>query len=187
MNGGASERPSCVYRLTAADVIEFVDEGWGRFAVENGAPTLAEGVVGTSLWGYVSGQKVAHLSRELLAKVRGSGREATIPFRCDSPTVRRFLRMRVVPLAGKRVEFHTWVEREATFSEPVPFLDPAVPRDLDTLLRMCAWCKKLDVEGTWLEIQDAIGRLRLFDHPAVPAITHGICDRCFELVTADSP
>jgi hypothetical protein len=95
--------------------------------------------------------------------------------------------MRVVPLAERKVEFHTWVEREAPYPDPVALLDPAVPRNPDTLLRMCAWCKKLDVEGTWLEIQDAIGRLRLFDHPAVPAITHGICDRCFELVTAASP
>ena len=96
MIGTASERLTYVYRINPDDVIEFVNDAWVRFAVENGTPTLAHEVIGSSLWNYISGPQVVHLSKELLARVRESRCDATIPFRCDSPRVRRFMRMKIM-------------------------------------------------------------------------------------------
>jgi hypothetical protein len=185
MNPPSSERLTYVYRITPDDVIEFVNDAWGRFAKENGTPGLAQGVLGTSLWNYISGQEVIHLSRELFAKARDRKCEVAIPFRCDSPSVRRYMQMRVVPLTDRKLEFCTWIEREEPYSERIHLLDLAVPRDHEWLLRMCAWCKKIYVGCSWLEIEEAIGRMRLFDHVAMPTITHGICDRCFQMMAAD--
>lgn len=173
-----------VYRISPDDVIEFVNDAWIRFALENGAPSLTR-IVGTSLWNYISGPQVVHLSRELLAKVRERRCEATVPFRCDSPWVRRFMRMSILPLPKGQVEFRTWIEREEPFTTPIQLLDSACPKDHEKLLRMCAWCKKIDVAGSWLEIVEAIHRLRLFDLPTVPAITHGICEGCLKMVTGE--
>jgi hypothetical protein len=94
------------------------------------------------------------------------------------------MRMRVVPLATGAVEFSSWIEREEPFAEPIPLLDPAVPRDPGAFLRMCAWCKQIDAEGSWLAIEEAVERLRLFDRPTLPAFTHGMCDRCFRIIIA---
>ena len=183
MSVTANER--LTYRINPDDVIEFVNDAWVRFAVENGTPSLAQGVVGSSLWNYISGTQVVHLSRELLARVRESRCEATIPFRCDSPTKRRFMRMRILPLGKSKVEFGTWIEREEPYTEPIKLLDPTVSKAQDKLLRMCAWCKKVDVVGSWLEIEEAIRQMRLFDRPAIPAITHGICDGCFKMIATE--
>lgn len=176
-----------VYRITPEDVIEFVNDAWLRFAVENDAASLAQEVIGTSLWNYVSGYIVVQLSKGLLARVRESKCEVTIPFRCDSPSVRRFMQMRVVPLAKGGVEFCNWTEREEPYLERVHLLDPTGPKDPEIVLRMCAWCKTIYVGNSWLELEDAIGRLRLFDLLAEPTITHGICDHCFQMMTTDTP
>jgi hypothetical protein len=178
MNSPSSERLSYVYQISPDDVIEFVNDAWLRFAVENGSPKLSQEVIGTSIWNHISGQSVVQLSRDLLAKVRESGCEVTIPFRCDSPWIRRFMWMNIAPLAQGRIEFRTWIEQEEPYKKPIQLLDPAVPRDDANLVRMCAWCKKIDVEGEWFEIENAIAYLRLFDFPTLPAITHGICKGC---------
>lgn len=146
MNGNSAERLTYVYRITPDDIIEFVNDAWIRFALENGTPILAQGVVGSSLWKHISGPQVVHLSRELLARVRESRCEANIPFRCDAPTKRRYMRMRILPLGKGKLEFGTWIEREEPYAEPIWLLDPIVPRGHEKFLRMCAWCKRIEVE-----------------------------------------
>jgi hypothetical protein len=182
MNGTSSEQLACVYRISPDDVIEFVNASWQRFAVENGTSTLSHDVIGTSLWKYISGHQIVQLSKELLARVRETRCEVTIPFRCDSPTMRRFMRMKIAPLSKGRVEYITWAERETPLTKPIKLLDPAVPKDQERFLRMCAWCKKVHGEDSWLEIEEAITRLRLFDSRSTPAITHGICESCFKMM-----
>ncbi len=77
-------------------------------------------------------------------------------------------------------------EKVARAARPTPrTLDPATLRDTEALLRMCAWCKRIAADGDWLEVEEAGGRLRLFDRPAVPTITHGICDPCFNSVMTE--
>jgi hypothetical protein len=47
------------------------------------------------------------------------------------------------------------------------------------LLRSCGWCKRVDVGGgEWAEVEEAVVRLRLFDLPKLPLLTHGMCEGC---------
>ena len=43
---------------------------------------------------------------------------------------------------------------------------------------MCSWCKRVDVEGAWSDVEAAVQRLRLFELTSLPQITHGICEPC---------
>jgi len=180
MNPLSSEKPPYLYRITPDDLIEFVNDAWIQFAEINGSPTLPQKVIGTTLWQYISGQEVVHLSRQLVAKIRQTKTEVSVPFRCDSPSIRRFMRMKIMPLAQGRIEFCTWVEREEPFQNPIRLLDPCATKTPMELVRMCAWCKKIAKDGCWLEVEDAIEQLRLFDRLTLPAITHGICDSCLK-------
>lgn len=126
MNAPSDDTLTYLYRITPDDHIEFVNDAWIRFAEENGTPTLPQNVIGTSLWKHISGQEVVHLSRQLVAKARQTKTEVSVPFCCDSPSLRRFMRMRIVPLSQGRIEFHTWVEREEPFQNPIRLFDPVV-------------------------------------------------------------
>jgi hypothetical protein len=178
----SDDTPTYLYRITPGDLVEFVNDAWIRFAEENGTPTLPQKVIGSSLWQHISGPEVAHLSRQLLAKIREMKTEVSVPFRCDSPSMRRFMRMNIIPLDQGRIEFRTWVEREELVQHPIRLLDPCATQNIAGLIRMCSWCKKIHKNGCWLEIEDAIEQLRLFDPQTIPAITHGICDHCLKMM-----
>ncbi len=64
------QAPPVVYRISADDIIEDVNDAWARFAIENDAPALATEVIGRSLWDYINGLDVVHIYRLLLARVR---------------------------------------------------------------------------------------------------------------------
>ena len=66
--------------------------------------------------------------------------------------------------------------------DPCPELFPTEPRSGD-LLVMCGWCKKVRVDAVvWVEVEEAIKQLRLFHATALPRISHGICERCTDIV-----
>jgi hypothetical protein len=49
---------------------------------------------------------------------------------------------------------------------------------------MCGWCDRFEVEGEWVEVEEAARRLELFDRPELPALNHGICPDCSEMLLA---
>lgn len=172
--------PDVIYRIDAHDALISANAEWDRFAAENGTPVLAfDKIVSRPLWRYISDQTTRHLYETVLFRIR-SGRTVRFPFRCDAPALRRFLEMEATPMERGGVEFRVRTLK----TEPRPFmplLDPSAPRD-DSAVRMCAWCKKVAVGQAYFEVEEAVERLRLFDRPALPLITHGICPECDALM-----
>ncbi|MGF1677686.1 MAG: hypothetical protein ACFCUX_00665, partial [Candidatus Methylacidiphilales bacterium] len=104
--------------------------------------------------------------------------------RCDGPACRRLLEMIIRAAADGSVEFETkslHVEDRA----PVALLSRGAARSTE-LIRVCAWCNRIDSgsgSGEWVEIEDAVERLGLFELQEVPQLTHGICEACFDSMT----
>lgn len=163
------------YRLDDRDDIVFVSDSWGPFATANGAPGLAAGVLGHSLWDFVGEITTRQLYRDLIARVR-TGRTAAFDYRCDAPERRRFMHMTMRPCDRHGVEFES-VTLRTEGRRPVAIAarsaDPA-----QRLLRICSWCKRVDVGRAWDDIETAVSRLGLFAAGAPPALTHAICAPC---------
>ena len=49
---------------------------------------------------------------------------------------------------------------------------------------MCGWCDRFLVDGEWVEVEEAVTRLGLFQLPQMPAIGHGVCPDCTEMLLA---
>ncbi|MDE3153375.1 MAG: hypothetical protein KGL93_14110 [Gemmatimonadota bacterium] len=168
------------YVLDKRDRIEWVNDAWRQFAEANGAPSLADGVIGTELWRYVAGPETQAIYRTLFDRAR-EGREIRVPYRCDSPTMIRDFELTVsrVGDAGLRCETRVVEERSRP---PIVLLDAAAPR-ADGLIHMCGWCKRVKLQD-WVDAEDAVNVLGLFTGGPVPQITHGICPECMERVLA---
>jgi hypothetical protein len=175
---------ACMYELDADLCIRAVDAAWSEFAAANGAPELVAppGPVGQSVFACIQDSTTADLYGRLFEHVLRTGESVVLPFRCDSPTLRRFLEMeiRTCDLAG--LQLQTRVHRLEARA-PVALLERAAPRGGD-LLRMCGWCKDVEVAGRWHDVADAVVALRLFEREVVPGITHGICPPCYERAEA---
>lgn len=173
------------YELDAEDCIQAVSLNWLEHACLNGAPELKqEAVIGRSLWDFVEGKETRHLSSLLFSAARQRQRPLGFPFRCDSPTYRRFVRLSVVPLLDSALEVSSETVREE-LRRYVALLDPQVSRSAD-FLTICSWCKRILLSGNeWVEVEMAIHRLDLFGATLLPQLSHGVCGECASRIDAE--
>jgi hypothetical protein len=166
------------YAIDDEDRLIKVDDGYYRFATENGWAGAGDSL-GRSIWDFVAGREVQKLQRLLLRRVREGVRDVELPFRCDGPDVTREMDIRIAAdKTGRVVLFSAKLRAEEPREEPQPLLDPDAPRDESDFLPMCAWCDRFLVEGEWVQVEEAARRLELFRRTELPALDHGICPEC---------
>ncbi len=167
-----SDPAPVIYRIDRHDTIVSVNEAWREFANANGVPALADEALECSVWDFITGMEVSFLWREILARAR-NGRVLSFPYRCDSPTQRRRLIMRVVPLPEGALEFVSSVSR-IEHRDPMALLSAHYGDG--AAIRSCSWCRRFDAGG-FVEVEEAVARLGLLEQDMRP-ITHTICETC---------
>lgn len=179
-----SDSKRCRYRVDAGDVLAWVDDWFLAFARENGASELtwAE-VLGRSLWEFIDDTATRDLYKHIHSRVRATGRQVVLPFRCDSPTLRRHMLLRITLVDSGDLMY----EGVLTRAEPTAVLnvlDPAFPRSR-AKLTLCSCCKRALVETSgWLKVEDAVARLGLFEKPKAPRLNYTVCHECSEVFAA---
>ncbi len=168
----------CVYRLDSEYKIIFVNEFWTLFASDNHADNLCDQeVLGNSIWDYITDRETVELYKAILVKVAQENTVIRFPFRCDAPTARRFMEMQVSRLPNGSYEFASVILR--TESRGFQPLLSAFGKKGDDFIRSCGWCKKIAVPPErWVEVEEAVQVLKLFNQSVLPQITHGICPHC---------
>ena len=171
-----------MWTIDSADKIVQVNDNWLAFAQENLSPHLmAALVLDQSLWRFIQGQETTYLYKQIFDRVRAGVTPVTFPFRCDSPDCRRFMEMQLSLLPGNAIHFTSHILREE-WRDPVDLLDASRDRSGE-FLKICSWCKKIDIPGRgWGEVEAAVDALDLFGHRSLPRMTHTICDSCYDAV-----
>jgi hypothetical protein len=171
------------YAIDEQDHLVRMDEGYYRFAEENGWAEAGSSL-GRSLWDYVSGDELVKLQRLLIRRVRDEVGDVELPFRCDGPGVRREMSIRIVARPGGRIVlFSARLRSQEERDVPQPLLDSESPRG-EEIIEMCGWCDRFEVDGEWIEVEEAASRLELFSRAELPALSHGICPDCNEMLLA---
>ena len=149
---------SFIWIIDDADKIVHVNDDWLAFARENTAPQLtASLVLDQPIWRFIQGQETSYLYQQIFGRVRAGISPVKFPFRCDSPDCRRFMEMKLSLLPGDAIQFIAHILREE-WRDPVDLLDASRDRSGE-FLKICSWCKKINIPGQgWGEIEAAIGR-----------------------------
>lgn len=168
---------AAVLRLDASDSIVEASPGWLESLCPDGGPGLtAPAVLGRPFSDFSPDPDMAPVYQLVFKRVRATGQPMSVPYRSDALTERRYMEMEVVPLPDGFVECRTHtllVERRPAEAPPDPWGSGA-----DTLLPVCAWCRKVRLaDGSWAPIEAAAERLALFLGPA-RRLSHGICPAC---------
>lgn len=174
------------YRIDRNNVLVSVSENWDRFLADNAgaASASAAEVVGRALDQFIADEDTRSLYALVLDSARRSNRPIAFRFRCDSPTERRFCELRVSAGSDGTVDFESRIFRTEQ-RRPVPLLQAEGPRDRDEFLKTCSMCKRIAVnDSEWIEIEAAMGRLRLDRRERTPRITHGMCADCHAGIVA---
>jgi len=175
------------YRVDRSDRLSAVDDAWLDFARDNQAAELTrEHVLGEPLWQFISGHETRQIYQLLLERIRAGGGPISVPFRCDSPDRFRFMQLDL--RAGERgsVEFTGILERDLARHHT------AILERLRTNARytfpICSFCRRIFAFGEWLELEQAVARLRLLESEDPPGIEEDVCTSCQEkcLALADA-
>jgi hypothetical protein len=168
---------SVIYGINCDDVIVGVSRAWDRFASANAAPGLVfVSMARRRLWDHITDATTISIYRDVVRRVR-EGATITLPLRCDSPTLRLWLTLTASPMRHGGVKFTSRTIRQEARPH-LAIMDPSVPRS-KALIKTCGWCRKFQVPGrAWVEAEEAVRQLNLFEHPGLPRLTHGICPVC---------
>jgi hypothetical protein len=171
------------YVIDHEDRLVSIDEGFREFAAENGWDGTGE-ALGRSLWEFVAGEEMQKLQRMLIRRIRDGIEPVELPFRCDSPEATRTMSMRIASRsAGRFVAFTSRLIAEQQRDRRQPQLSAPARRDEETLT-MCGWCDRFLVAGDWVPVEVAAAALDLFLSARLPAISHGACPDCTEMLLA---
>jgi hypothetical protein len=167
----------------ATDRIVEIDGPWDAFAARNGAPALTRAaVLSQSFLACVDGAEMKQLTTMLLSRVR-SGEAVSLEFRCDSPGERRHLLFECFPVGDAAVHCATSLLRAEP--RPVPAILGSSVARTEEILMVCSWCCRVRLDDAeWVEVEESIARLGLFEKPAVPRLSHGLCPACAPLLRA---
>ena len=85
-----------------------------------------------------------------------------------------------------QVEFRSRV-LHAESRDPLALLLPGVAERSGPLLMVCSWCKAVEADHMWLEMERAVERLGVLAAQVLPPISHGICPPCSEQMSRWRP
>ncbi len=119
----------------------------------------------------------------LVRRIRGEARSVDLPFRCDGPDVRREMDIHIAARSSGRFVLFSARLRSEQPRDFQPLLAGEAPRG-EEALTMCGWCDRFLVGEEWVEVEEAVARLGLFKLAEMPAISHGVCPDCTEMLMA---
>jgi hypothetical protein len=166
------------YRIDGWDHIVEIGGAWESFAAENdGRAVAAANVLGRPLWDFITGPTTVLIWRQVLDHVRQIGVSVRFSYRCDSPQLRRFMRMAVSPQPKGGVLFESQLFR----TEPRRMPLHVRLGDSATVAR-CSLCNFLQVRGVWTDVVDAVEIGLVMDQDLPVVVAYGICPRCRNLL-----
>jgi hypothetical protein len=175
------------YTVDAEDFVISFNVEWTRFAEDNESPDLADigQLSDRSIIEFVESYSCKTLYTMLLARVRTTQETVSIPFRCDAPHERRFMKMVLSPLTDGSVVFKTTLLK----AEARDFINLlSIDREKsEGMIVVCSWCNKVEVDhdnGQWREVEEAIKILGLMNDAQQPPVTHGCCSACYQSISA---
>jgi hypothetical protein len=132
------------------------------------------------IWRFIDDPETRHLYRLIFNRVR-SGKTIDVCMRCDSPTARRKVELRIMPLPDRGVAFESRITREEG-RDYVALLDMTRERS-PLIVSICSWCKKVQVPGQgWFEVEEALPRLDLTSEAHLPQLANIVCYDCYHKV-----
>ena len=180
----ASDRQRFQYRVDQDDNIVWVNSWWLAFARENDAVELANSsLVGQSLWESIADEQTRAMYRDIHERVRGNDQTRVVPFRCDSPTLKREMQLFITGTSESNDLLYEGRILRVTPTKYLSVLDTRRPRR-DSFLTVCSCCKRVLLESYgWLDLEQVTEKLQLDAMQKLPSWRQTLCPRCRKYVT----
>ncbi len=173
--------PMNTYWLDDIGTIVQLGSSWDQFLQDNGGSGCSScEVLGKSIWGFIHDDPTRMWLDTLITLAKLQKKPVERPYRCDSPHIRRFMRMHIVPEDSRLIRIeHIILKEEARVSRAEMY---GAHDRAATYCRRCSVCCRVDIDGEWTEPDiplesindDPSGRLR---------VTYTVCEDCRQLLS----
>lgn len=160
------------YWLDKNDLIERVSLFWDEFALANdGGKVVASKIRGKPIWEFIGDEQTVVWLKILFESVRKRQTPQERPYRCDSPSERRYMLMRVSPMHSGALAVENILLRVEQRRHPVFFsTTPGENTEAQRILR-CSICGKIKKNLAWTEPDSEADTLRL-------PVVYTVCEGC---------
>ena len=164
-----------ICRLDKADVIRETNACWDHFADQNnGIEFSGNKVSGKSIWRYIAGDTTKMWLSTLFSYARFRREPVIRAYRCDSPEIKRFMEMQILPEKDRHLCLkHQIIRTEAI--DPAVYYQPAVTGK--AMYFRCSICNKVQVQGQWYEGSEAAQKGLLPDSLSL-RVAYRVCRPC---------
>jgi hypothetical protein len=165
------------YWLDGDDTIIGVGSTWDCFAGENdGHEVVAELVVGRSLWDFISGDPTRMWLSSLLTLARLREETISRPYRCDSPTVKRFMNLEITRDPGGVLKLSHHLVRVEAMHTPCTVSPKSSPGK--KMLQRCSVCNRFNASQGWVEAEDLEAPV-----PWPITVIYAVCGDCMRFMS----
>lgn len=170
-------RVDLAYTLGGDDRIEGLCPYWTRAANQRMGLRLDEAcVLGRPVWDFINGGATLRLYDALIWHVRITGRRASFRYRGDCPGAIRYMRMTLTPGTGRRVHLRSELLHDQPTPQAVYFSHVDYRRRPDLI--QCSLCHKLEADGRWYTLSEALEYTTLLDTLLPTEVGDTVCDSC---------
>ena len=169
------ETQNTAYVLDNQNRITSVIGAWDTFAAENGGAELSlEDVRGRSIWDFVAGEATRMWLETVFQFARLGGTPIERSYRCDSPDVKRFMCMRIVPEQGGSLRIEHEVLSTEHRAAPVHIQYGSAA--MKNMKKRCSVCGCIYVNG-WQEPHENFA-----DASNYIIVIYTVCEDCHRLM-----
>lgn len=167
------------YTVDKADTIVAVSGLWDEFARDNGGEkSQASAVIGRKLDQFINGDATRMFVRTMIMSARTLKRPIYRPYRCDSSKDKRFMEMTILPQEdGMVVLVHRELHHEP-LAQRTPRIVASLGASNNALLKRCSLCNRIEIQGIWSEIDEALAANRLEAGATSLKVVYGVCPDC---------
>ena len=167
------------YTVDKTDTIVAVSGLWDEFARDNGGEkSQASAVIGRKLDQFINGDATRMFVRTMIMSARTLKRPIYRPYRCDSSKDKRFMEMTILPQENGMVELvHRELHHEP-LAQKIPHIVAPLGASHNSLLKRCSLCNRIEIQGIWSEIDEALNTNRLEPGTRSLKVVYGVCPDC---------
>ncbi|MCX8083671.1 MAG: 60S ribosomal export protein NMD3 [Calditerrivibrio sp.] len=142
-----------------------VYENCGNFHV------LKENVLGKSIFDFITGDHIRMWFESLLNLAKISGKPVIRDYRCDSPEVKRFMKMKIYLLENNLIRLDHYIVKIEKIVQPICL---NFYNEFYLKVTRCSICNRFLYKNRWIDVEEAV---KYFYFP-LSSIVDIICNDC---------
>lgn len=179
------QKQDLYYRLDPKDLIVEVGGAWNDFAkLNDGHRILAGHIEGQSLFSHITGDSTQMMMDVLLARVRRQGKPLTRPYRCDSPTLKRYMEMTIEPDEFGFLNLRHRLLKSEPLESQLAIKTFSSGIQGHTLVIRCSVCNRFRLGDNWLELEVA-KQQGLSSDGGTTRVAYGVCSDCQNMYSSE--